>query len=176
MGRFGAGLAVAALALYGVLQAVDGVGNKEVDDAWVNAANAEKAARFASALLLIAAAIMGAAGFPRPIAYSMGLSGFTYLAQGCVVGSEGFSEAHTILILVPGPHSCVDDLAGCRRLAHARFGDEPRLLGGARWEGGVPLRMPPTAHYQPSPTGDSKSISSAKRYASCPTVQHWTRS
>ena len=48
-GRFGAASAVVALALYGVLQAVDGVGNKEVDDAWVSAPNAEKAARFASA-------------------------------------------------------------------------------------------------------------------------------
>src|SRR5947207_13744567 len=34
-GRFGAASAVVALALYGVLQAVDGVGNKMVDDAWV---------------------------------------------------------------------------------------------------------------------------------------------
>jgi hypothetical protein len=47
LGRFGAVSAGVALALYGVLQAVDGVGNKEVDDAWVNAPNAaEKAARF----------------------------------------------------------------------------------------------------------------------------------
>jgi hypothetical protein len=121
-GRFGAALAVVALALYGVLQAVDGVGNKEVDDAWVNAPNADMAARFASAeamrwlewgvrsyhdfalglaLLLIAASIAGAVGVvPRPIAYLMGLSGLTYLVQGWVVGSEGFSETHTILILV----------------------------------------------------------------------------
>jgi predicted phage tail protein len=49
VGRFGAASAGVALALYGVLQAVDGVGNKEVDDAWVNAPNGEKAARFASA-------------------------------------------------------------------------------------------------------------------------------
>jgi hypothetical protein len=49
VGRFGAASAVVALALYGVLQAVDGVGNQEVDDAWINAPNAEKAARFASA-------------------------------------------------------------------------------------------------------------------------------
>src|SRR5512132_3104071 len=48
-GRFGAASAVVALTLYGVLQAVDGVGNKEVDDAWVNAPDTEKAARFASA-------------------------------------------------------------------------------------------------------------------------------
>jgi hypothetical protein len=120
-GRFGAALAVVALALYGVLQAVDGVGNKEVDDAWVSAPNTEKAARFASAeamrwlewgarsyhdfalglaLLLIAAAIVGTTGVPRPIAYLMGLSGLTYLVQGWVVGSEGFSGTHTTLILV----------------------------------------------------------------------------
>src|SRR3954463_11540482 len=48
-GRFGAVSAVVALAMYAVLQAVDGVGNKEVDSAWVNAPNAEKAAPFAGA-------------------------------------------------------------------------------------------------------------------------------
>ena len=40
---------MAALALYGALQAVDGVANKLVDVAWVNAPETEKAARFASA-------------------------------------------------------------------------------------------------------------------------------
>jgi hypothetical protein len=120
-GRFGAVLAGVALALYAVLQAVDGVGNKEVDDAWVSAPNAEKAARFASAeamrwlewgarsyhdfalglaLLLIAAAIVRSGAVPRPIGYLMGLSGLTYLMQGWVVGAEGFSATHTILILV----------------------------------------------------------------------------
>jgi hypothetical protein len=119
--RLGAGFAVVALALYAVLQAVDGIGNKEVDDAWVSAPNAEKSARFASAeamrwlewgarsyqdyalglaLLLFAAAVVRTAGVARPIAYLMGLSGLTYLAQGWVVGSEGFSETHTTLILV----------------------------------------------------------------------------
>lgn len=48
-GLFGASSAVAALALYGALQAVDGVANKRADVAWVSAPNAEKAARFASA-------------------------------------------------------------------------------------------------------------------------------
>jgi hypothetical protein len=43
---------------------------------------------------------MGAAEIPRMIAYLMGLSGLTYLVQGWVVGSEGFSGTHTILILV----------------------------------------------------------------------------
>jgi hypothetical protein len=120
-GRFGAASAVVAFALYGVLQAVDGVGNKMVDDAWAAAQGAEKAARFASAeamrwlewgarsyqdfalglaLLLFAAAIARTAWVPRPIAYLMGLSGLAYLVQGWVVGAEGFSSTHTILILV----------------------------------------------------------------------------
>ena len=120
-GRFGAATAVVALALYGVLQAVDGVANKEADDAWAAAPNAEKAARFASAeatrwlewgarsyqdyalglaLFLFAAAVLRTAWVARPIAYLMGLSGLAYLAQGWVVGSEGFSSTHTILILV----------------------------------------------------------------------------
>jgi hypothetical protein len=89
--------------LYGVLQAVDGVGNKEVDNAWVNAPNAEKAARFASAeamrwvewgarsyhdfalglaLVLIAAAIVRSGAVPRPIGYLTGLSGLT---SGCAL-------------------------------------------------------------------------------------------
>ena len=48
-GQFGAAAAVAALALYGALQGVDGVANKQVDAAWVSAPDTEKAARFASA-------------------------------------------------------------------------------------------------------------------------------
>jgi hypothetical protein len=120
-GRFGAASAVATLALYGVLQAVDGVGNKMVDAAWVSAPDAEKSARFASAeamrwlewgvrsyqdfalglaLLLLAAAVARTVGLPRPIAYLMGLSGLTYLVQGWVVGAEGFSTTHSTLILV----------------------------------------------------------------------------
>jgi hypothetical protein len=121
VGRFGAASAVVALALYGALQAVDGVGNKQADVAWANAPDAEKAARLASAeavrwvewglrsyhdialglaLLLFAAAVGQARWVGRPIAYLMGLSGLTYLVQGWVVGSEGFSRTHTILIVV----------------------------------------------------------------------------
>ena len=119
-GRFGAASAVAALTLYGALQAVDGVANKQADLAWTSAPDAEKAARFASAeedhwvewgmrsyhdfalglaLLLVAGAILGTAGLPRPIGYLMGLSGLAYLVQGWVVGAEGFSSTHSIVIV-----------------------------------------------------------------------------
>ena len=112
---------MAALALYGVLKAVDGVANKQADYAWVNAPDAEKAARFASAeairwiewgmrsyqnfalglaLLLFAAAVVRTAWVPRPIAWLMGLSGLTYLVQGWVVGSEGFSQTMSIAIVL----------------------------------------------------------------------------
>ena len=111
-GRFGAAAAVAALALYGALQAVDGVANKLVDVAWVSAPEAEKVARFASAeavrwiewgmrsyqaftlglaVLLFAIAVVRTAWVPRPIAFLMGIAGLTYLVQGWVVGTEGFS-------------------------------------------------------------------------------------
>jgi hypothetical protein len=120
-GRFGAASAAATLALYGVLQAVDGVALKQVVNAWAAAPDAEKAARFASAeavrwlewgvrsyqdftlglaLLLFAAALVRTAWVPRPIAYLMGLCGLTYLVQGWVAGSEGFSRTHTILIVL----------------------------------------------------------------------------
>jgi hypothetical protein len=112
VGRFGAASAVVALALEGGLQAVDGVANKQADLAWVSAADAEKAARFASAeairwiewgmrsyqafalglaLLLFAAAVVRVAWVPRPIGYLMGLYGVVWLAHGWIVGSEGFS-------------------------------------------------------------------------------------
>jgi len=120
-GRFGAASAVAALALYGALQAVDGVANKQADVAWVNAPAAEKAARFASAeairwiewgmrsyqnfalglaVLLFAAAAVRTAWVPRPIAYLMGLTGLTYVVQGWEVGSHGFTQTLSIEIVV----------------------------------------------------------------------------
>jgi hypothetical protein len=120
-GRFGAASAVVALALYGALQAVDGVANKQADVAWVSAAAAEKAAFFASAeairwiewgmrsyhefalglaLLLFAVAVVRTAWVPRLIGYLMGLSGLTCLVQGWVVGAEGFSQTLNIAIVV----------------------------------------------------------------------------
>jgi hypothetical protein len=47
--RLAAVSAAVTLAFYGVLQAVDGVALKQAVDAWANAPEAEKEARFASA-------------------------------------------------------------------------------------------------------------------------------
>lgn len=117
--RFGVASALVTLALYAVLQAVDGIGNKQAVDAWVNAPAAEKAARFASAeairwlewgvrsyenfalglaLLLFGAAIVRTAGIPKLLGYLVVLAGLTYWAQGWVVGAQGFSQAETIAI------------------------------------------------------------------------------
>src|SRR4029079_14311626 len=81
----------------------------------------EKAARFASAeairwiewgmrsyqafalglaLLLFAAAVVRVAWIPRPIGYVMGLSGLVWLAQGWVVGTEGFSPMMSNAIIL----------------------------------------------------------------------------
>ena len=88
-GRFGAASAVATLALYGGVLAVDGVALKQAVNAWASAPEAEKAARFASAeairwlewgmrsyenftlglaVLLFAIAVARTAWVPRPIA------------------------------------------------------------------------------------------------------------
>jgi Domain of unknown function (DUF4386) len=100
---------------------VDGVALKQAVNAWASAPDAEKAARFATAeairwlewgvrsyqnfalglaFLLFAAAVVRTAWVPRPVGYLMGLSGITYLTQGWVLGSEGFSETETIAIVL----------------------------------------------------------------------------
>jgi hypothetical protein len=116
----GAGSAVAALALYGALQAVDGIALKHAVDALAGASEADRAARFANTesirwiewgmrsyhdvvlgiSLLFGAVAVRTAWIPRPIAYLMGLSGVIYLAQGWVLGTQGFSttEARTIVL------------------------------------------------------------------------------
>jgi hypothetical protein len=119
--RFGAVSAVVALALYGVLQAVDGVALKQAVDAWVRAPEADKAARLASAeairwlewgvrsyhsvmlglaFLLCATVIVWTARVPRPVGVLMGLSGLAYLGQGLVLGAEGFSARNGIPTLL----------------------------------------------------------------------------
>jgi Domain of unknown function (DUF4386) len=100
---------------------VDGVALKQAVNAWASAPDAEKAAHFASAeairwlewgmrsyqdfalgltLLLCAAAVLRTGGVPRPIAYLIGLSGLTYLMQAWVAGSEGFSPAQSVAIVL----------------------------------------------------------------------------
>jgi hypothetical protein len=104
--------AVVALALYGILQAIDGVALKQVVDAWASAPEAEKAARFASAeairflewggrsyqdfmlgitFILFAIVIVATARIPRLLGVLVGLTGIGYIVQGFVVGAEGFS-------------------------------------------------------------------------------------
>src|SRR5215212_6627208 len=111
-GRFGAVSPIVALALYGVLQAVDGIALKQAVDAWANAPEAEKSTRFATAetvrwlewgmnsyqnvmfavsLILLASVIVGTARVPRAIGYLMGLAAIPNLVQSWVVGNEGFS-------------------------------------------------------------------------------------
>src|SRR5215207_5662611 len=112
VGRFAAVSVVIALALYGVVQAVDGVALKHAVDAWASAPEAEKATRFASAetmrwlewgtssyqtfmfalaLILLATVIVWTARVPRPIGYLMGLAAIPYLVQSLVLGTEGFA-------------------------------------------------------------------------------------
>jgi len=118
--RLGAVSAAVALALYGVLQAVDGVALKQAVDAWVRAPEGEKAARFASAetirwlewgarsyqcfmfgltLILLGSAVALSARLPRLLGYLMVLSGLGYIVQGWVLGSEGFSGTDEFAIL-----------------------------------------------------------------------------
>ena len=115
--RFGLVAAVAALALYAALQAVDGVALKHAVDAWAAAPEPEKTVRFATAegirwlewglrsyqsfvlgaaLLLTGAVIVGSRRVSRLIGYLMALAGLAYLAQGWIIGVEGFSPANTI--------------------------------------------------------------------------------
>jgi hypothetical protein len=112
MDRFAAVSAMVALALYGGIQAVDGVALKHAVDAWVNAPEVEKATRFASAetvrwlewgmnsyqlfmfalaLILLATVIVGTARVPRAIGYLMGLAAVPLFVQSQVIGTSGFS-------------------------------------------------------------------------------------
>ena len=119
--RFGAVAATVALALHGVLQAVDGVALKQAVSAWASAPEAEQAARFAVAesirwlewgtrsyqdyafgmtLLSFAAALLLGRQLPRALGLLFGLSGLAYLAQGWIAGSEGFSAAQSVAIVL----------------------------------------------------------------------------
>jgi hypothetical protein len=118
--RFGAATAVAALGLYGVLQAVDGVALKHAVNAWASAPAAEKAARFASAeairwlewgmrsyqdfvmslaLFVLAAVVFRTGGAYRLIASVVVLSAIAYGVQGWVAGVEGFTPRQSTAIV-----------------------------------------------------------------------------
>jgi hydrogenase/urease accessory protein HupE len=58
-------------------------------------------------LILVAAQILVSVRIPRPIGYIMVLAGLAYMAQGVVVGAEGFSSSGT----VPGLLGFAFDLA-----------------------------------------------------------------
>jgi hypothetical protein len=133
LNRFALLSAGAAMALYGVLQAVDGVGLKQAVNAWASAENLDKAVRFAAAetvrwlewavrsyqsfvfglaLILFGAVIAVTGRVSRPIGYLMALSGLCYLAQGWIIGSSGFSSANQIPTLLGNrPDPRVDRLA-----------------------------------------------------------------
>jgi len=117
LNRFALLSAGAAMALYGVLQAVDGVGLKQAVSAWASAENGDKAARFSAAetvrwlewavrsyhsfvfglaLILFGAVIAVTGRLSRPIGYLMALCGLSYLAQGWIIGKSGFSSANQI--------------------------------------------------------------------------------
>ncbi len=114
--RLGTIASIGALALYAVLQAVDGVALKHAVDAWAHAPASEQVARLASAevvrwlewgtrsyqsyVLGVALALLGVAvGRARlagqPVSWLMALSGAAYVAQGWVLGAEGFSASNT---------------------------------------------------------------------------------
>ena len=115
--RFGALSAAVSIALYGALQAVDGVALKHAVDAWASAAEPEKAMRFVSAegirwlewgmrsyhsflfgsaLIISGVVILATRRVSRTIGILMGLSGVSFLAQGWIIGAEGFAAANTV--------------------------------------------------------------------------------
>jgi hypothetical protein len=115
--QLGRASALVALTLYGVLQAVDGVALKHAVDAWAQAPELEKLARFASAesmrwlewgvrsyqsfmlgftLLVLGALLVRSSGRLRFVGALAALSGVAYVVQGFILGSAGFSAANTV--------------------------------------------------------------------------------
>lgn len=117
LGIFAAVSAGVALALAGVLYAVDGVALKQAVDAWASAPAAEGAARLASAeairwlewgtnsywnfmqglaLVLYAIVIVWTARVQRLIGFLMGLAGLAFIVMGWMVGTGGFTSNITV--------------------------------------------------------------------------------
>ena len=121
LNRFALLSAGVAMALYGVLQAIDGVGLKHAVDAWASARDADKTARFDAAetvrwlewgvrsyhsfvfglaLILFGIVIVLLRPVPRSIGYLMAISGLCYFVQGWIIGTNGFSSANQIPTLL----------------------------------------------------------------------------
>lgn len=112
LSRLAAVGAVVTVALYGVLQAVDGVALKQAVDAWQHAGGSVDSATFSSAetvrwlewavrsyeqlvqgttLILFAVVIIKMVPVSRVIAYLAAVAGTAYIVQGAVIGADGFS-------------------------------------------------------------------------------------
>jgi uncharacterized membrane protein (DUF2068 family) len=121
LNRFALLSAGVAMALYGVLQAIDGVGLKHAVDAWASARDADKTARFDAAetvrwlewgvrsyhsfvfglaLILFGIVIVLLRPVPRSIGFLMAISGLCYFVQGWIIGTNGFSSANQIPTLL----------------------------------------------------------------------------
>lgn len=119
--RFGALFAAAAVALYGALQAVDGVALKQAVDAWAAAPEPDKASRFATAegirwlewgmrsyqsillgaaMVMLGIAVAATHRVSRIAGYLLAVSGLAYLVQGWIIGESGFSAANSVPTLV----------------------------------------------------------------------------
>ncbi len=119
LGVAGISAAVVGFALYGVLQAVDGVALKHAVGALADSRDGERTARFAAteslrwlewgtrsyhdfafALALAICAAATARVMAWPIPALMVASGLAYCVQGWLVGAEGFTDEHSIAIVV----------------------------------------------------------------------------
>ena len=158
VGILGAVSAGAALALTGVVTAVDAVALKQAVDAWASAPAAEKAARFASAeairwlewgtsaywmfmmglaLVLFGIVVAWTARVPRPIGPLMAAAGLAIIEDGWLTAINGFGGATTLMTLVG--FGCV--LASAIWLLvvgwRARGVDRPEDHSSARGDEGV---------------------------------------
>jgi hypothetical protein len=121
----GLGATIASAAIWAVLQGLDGIGEKQVVDAWAKAVGPEKAVRFADAstvrwieeginsyfrlVLGLSVALYGAASVrtaivARWLGWTAIVGGLSYMASGIAVGyagfESGFGELTTILAQV----------------------------------------------------------------------------
>jgi hypothetical protein len=124
LGFFAALAAGVALALAGLVYAVDGVALKQVVDAWVSAPASQQAARFAGAeairslewgarsyqaftfglaLVLLATTIVWTAKIPRPIGYVLAVIGLAWMATGWLQGAGAFTTTPSPLGVIVEP-------------------------------------------------------------------------